>query len=137
LPRLKALCAGTNCPFETFVAAWLQARYGHTRGPARRKVAGDVRNAIEQMFRVALPDRAAMNHRPHAPDPLVRQSPGFWVYLRDERGLRETSIQHYRHFLRHLETYLAHRLPTTSARSRHRFSALSSLRARAPLAGRR
>jgi integrase/recombinase XerD len=93
---------------ETFVAAWLQARYGHTRGPARRKVAGDVRNAIEQMFRVALPDRAAMNHRPHAPDPFVRQSPGFWVYLRDERGLRETSIQHYRHFLRHFETYLAH-----------------------------
>jgi integrase/recombinase XerD len=92
---------------ETFVAAWLQARYGHTRGPARRKVAGDVRNAIEQMFRVALPDRAAMNHRPHAPDPFVRQSPGFWVYLRDERGLRETSIQHYRHFLRHFETYLA------------------------------
>jgi hypothetical protein len=56
LPRLKALCAGTNCPHvETFATAWLQARYGHAGGAARRKAAGDVRNAIEQMFRVALP----------------------------------------------------------------------------------
>jgi integrase/recombinase XerD len=91
---------------DAFVAHWLRTRCGDATAAARRKVAFDVRNAIEQMLRVALPDHAAANHRPHAPEPFVDWAPGFFAYLRDERGLREASIRHYRHFLRRFEGYL-------------------------------
>ena len=39
-------------------------------------------------------------------DPFVTQAPDFFAYLREEKGLQESSIQHYRHFLRRLEAYL-------------------------------
>jgi integrase/recombinase XerD len=91
---------------EAFAADWLQARAAHADAAARRKVAYDVRNAVEQMLRVALPDRAMTNRRPRMPDPFVHQVPGFFVYLREERGLRDASIQHYAHFLRAFEDYL-------------------------------
>ena len=37
------------------------------------------------------------------PVPFVHQASGFFADLRDERGLREASMRHYRHFLRRLE----------------------------------
>ena len=58
------------------------------------------------MLGVALPDRGAVNRRPHAPEPFTRQAPGFFAYLRGERGLRDASIRHYGHFLRGFEGYL-------------------------------
>jgi site-specific recombinase XerD len=91
---------------DAFVADWLRARCTNASATVRRKVPLDVRNAVNQMLRVTLPEHAATNHRPHAPDPFVDQVPGFFAYLRDERGLRETSIRHYRHFLRGFESYL-------------------------------
>ena len=91
---------------DAFVADWVQARGSQADPAARRKVGLDVRNAIEQMLTVALPDHAAMNRRPHAPDPFARQAAGFFTYLREERGLRDASIRHYGHFLRGFEGYL-------------------------------
>jgi integrase/recombinase XerD len=91
---------------EAFIAAWLQSRSGYSSAAARRKAGSDVRNAIEQMLRLALPNHAVGSRRPHALSPFVRQAPGFFAYLRGERGLREASIRHYGHFLRRLEAYL-------------------------------
>jgi integrase/recombinase XerD len=91
---------------DAFVADWVQARGNQADPATRRKVGLDVRNAIEQMLTVALPDHAATNRRPHAPDPFCRQAAGFFTYLREERGLRHASIRHYGHFLRGFEGYL-------------------------------
>ena len=91
---------------DAFVADWVQARGSQASPAARRKVGLDVRNAIEQMLTVALPDHAAVNRRPHAPDPFARQAAGFFTYLREERGLRDASIRHYSHFLHGFEGYL-------------------------------
>jgi site-specific recombinase XerD len=91
---------------EAFIAAWLQSRSGYPSAAARRKAASDVRNAIEQMLRLALRNHVIGSHRPHALSPFLREAPGFFAYLRDERGLREASIRHYGHFLRRLEAYL-------------------------------
>jgi integrase/recombinase XerD len=91
---------------DAFVADWTKTRYASANAAARRKEGAGVRNVIEQMLRFALPDHAAVNHRSHMPDPFVDRASGFFAYLRDERGLRETSIQHYRHFLRRFEAYL-------------------------------
>lgn len=91
---------------DAFVTEWLQAHGGKPRPQARRKVAHFARGVVEQMLRTALPDQVAANHRSPMPDPFVERAPGFFVYLRDERGLREESIRHYRHFLRRFEAYL-------------------------------
>jgi integrase/recombinase XerD len=91
---------------DAFVADWLRARCCDIGAVARRKVALNIRNTVEQMLRVTLPGHAAASQRPHASDPFVDGAPGFFAYLRDERGLREASIQHYGHFLRRFEGYL-------------------------------
>lgn len=91
---------------DAFVADRLQARSEHAGEAAQRKTAFGVRKVVEQMLRVALPDHAAASRRPHAPDPFTRQAPGFFPYLREERGLRDASIHHYGHYLRGFEEYL-------------------------------
>ncbi len=92
---------------DAFVAEWLRAHGGRSGPAARRKVASTARGPIEQMLRVALPDLPVANHRPHLIDPFASEAPGFFVYLHEERGLREASIDHYCHFLRSFEAYLA------------------------------
>jgi integrase/recombinase XerD len=92
---------------DAFVANWLRTRGGgHATAVARRKDANAIRNMVEQMLLIALPDRGAVSHRPHAASPFARQAPGFFAYLRDERGLREASIRHYGQFLHGFERYL-------------------------------
>lgn len=93
---------------DAFVAKWLQTHGGQSSPAARRKIASNARGPIEQMLRVALLDLPAANHRPHLSDPFIGEAPGFFVYLREERGLREATIDHYCHFLRSFATYLAH-----------------------------
>ncbi len=45
--------------------------------------------------------------RPSVPLPLLREVPGFFPFLRDERGLSSESLRHYAHYLRSFERYLA------------------------------
>ena len=91
---------------EAFVAEQLRAHGATSDEQAGGKVASSVRSPIEQMLRVALPALPAVNHRPHLAMPFIAQAPGFFVYLREERGLREPTVDHYSHFLRRFETYL-------------------------------
>ncbi len=77
---------------DAFVAEWLQTHAGRSSPAARRKIASTARGPIEQMLRVALPDLPAANHRPHLSDPFIGEAPGFFTYLREERGLREATI---------------------------------------------
>ena len=91
---------------DAFVAEWLRAHGGRAGPAARRKIASTARGPIEQMLRVALPYLPVGNHRPHLSDPFISEAPGFFTYLREERGLREATIDHYCHFLRSFEAYL-------------------------------
>ena len=91
---------------DAFVANRLRTHGGHATAVARRKDANAIRKMVEQMLLIVLPDRGAVSHRPHAASPFARQAPGFFAYLRDERGLREASIRHYGQFLRGFERYL-------------------------------
>lgn len=91
---------------EAFVADWLQTSRGVATAMARRKDAFNVRNVAEQMLRVAFPDHPAVSRRRRLLDPFIGEAPGFFPYLREERGLREASILHYRHFLRRFAGYL-------------------------------
>jgi integrase/recombinase XerD len=65
-----------------------------------------INGKAQQQDAVAQDRHAAASRRPHALQPFMREAPGFFVPLREERGLRETSIRHYGHFLRGFERYL-------------------------------
>ena len=87
-----------------FVDDWAREHGKNRRTERTRKsVANEVRGPIEQMVRLLLPDFALTGRR--RPFPFADQAPGFVAHLRDERGLRPTTLHKYREFLRHLESY--------------------------------
>ena len=63
---------------------------------------------MEQLLALILPAFVGRGRPPRASEePFVTQAPGFFPYLREERGLREPSVTQYRHWLGGLEAYLA------------------------------
>jgi site-specific recombinase XerD len=87
---------------------WWASKHGTgQRSPtSRKKVVAEARNPIEQMLRLVIPCFAGTG-RSHKPEnPFEDQAPGFFQYLREERGLRPSTIWHYEHGLRHFAGYL-------------------------------
>ena len=91
---------------NAFVTAWVRDHGRRCKNKeARRQVASAARNPVEQMLRLLLPDYPD-HKRATRPQPFAESVPGFFDYLRDERGLRPASIALYTHNLRRLESYL-------------------------------
>src|SRR5262249_8011042 len=92
---------------ELFVEHWLPERARGRRAEEQRKKIGQcVRNPIRQMLRLAVPGYVGLG-RPHKPEnPFEESAPGFFEYLRQEKGLRERSILHYKHYLWQFASYL-------------------------------
>lgn len=90
-----------------YVAHYVDARPHSACTPAtRRRIATEARNPVNQMLHVALPGHRG-GGRQALPDPFQNEAPGFFAYLREERGLRETSVLHYRHYLNRFAAFLA------------------------------
>jgi site-specific recombinase XerD len=91
---------------DGFVDAWGRKHGRHRKDPkTRRQVARAARNPVDQMLRLLLP--GYLGHgQPSPPLPFATPVLGFFDYLREERGLRPTSIALYTHNLRRLEQYL-------------------------------
>lgn len=91
---------------EAFVEAWVSEHGQRSKNKeARRHVANAARNPVQQMLRLLLPGYLGHKKTPR-PRPFAESASGFFDYLRDERGLRPTSIALYMHNLRRLEKYL-------------------------------
>ena len=91
---------------DAFVRRWTEQHSQQSKSEtARRKVGHDARNPVEQLLQLELPGYAG-SRRPRAPVPFQARVPGFIPYLRQERGLRETSVCQYEHHLRAFESYL-------------------------------
>jgi integrase/recombinase XerD len=91
---------------EPFVHVWAQ-QHGQrcATDEARRHVACDAQNAIQQRLRLILPNYLG-GGRPRGAQPFADRVPGFWTYLHEERGLRATTMTLYLHSLRRLARYL-------------------------------
>jgi len=91
---------------DAFVDDWI-IRGDHQRasGPARPRLTREIRGPIEQMLRVVVPGFVGHTRR-RARQPFGDRVPGFYAYLRDERGLRDETITHYGHHLQQFDTYL-------------------------------
>ena len=84
---------------EPFVTVWVQ-QHGHhcPTEAARRHVASDARNPIQQLLHLLLPAYTGRG-RPRGTVPFAECAPGFLPYLRQERGLREPTITLYLHYI--------------------------------------
>jgi len=90
---------------ETFVAFWKQRhrRRFRSAAPDRRWI---IQKPVEEMLQCVLPDFERPRQRTRLPVPFAEEAPGFFPYLRTERGLSENTIRHYLHFLRRFERHL-------------------------------
>lgn len=91
---------------EPFVLLWQSVHDRSSKSEeCRAKAARDVRNPVRQMLELALYG-SVEPHRPRKPFPFEAEVPGFSGYLRDERGLKPTSIRQYVHYLNGLQTFI-------------------------------
>lgn len=90
---------------EPFVAQWV-SKHGNHHKEIPRWVGHEARTPVEQMLRLILPGFEGKGRSRRTSDPFIDQAPGFFLFLREERGLTESSILHYGHYLRLLEAYL-------------------------------
>lgn len=90
---------------EPFLAQWMQERCAWCQTEKdRRSVRSIGRVPVKQLLRLLLPDFVDMDRRVAAP--FATSAPGFFAYLRDERGLRPTTLCLRAHHLRAFEAYL-------------------------------
>jgi integrase/recombinase XerD len=89
---------------ESFVETWL-TRGGREYSKLQRQAAArGISNPIQQLLRVVLPHHDG--DKSGSPDPFTDVAPGFFDFLRRERGLRETTLVQYRHYLGRFQGYL-------------------------------
>jgi site-specific recombinase XerD len=91
---------------DDFVADWLSTRRADHPGEVIHRDRNLVRVTVRQFFSLAVTDSEYLRARVPLVDPFIGQLPGFFEYLRTERGLRSSSIRHYQHYLRRFERYL-------------------------------
>ena len=88
---------------EPFIEVWLDRRKQGYSESQRSVAAREVRNPIRQLLHLILPNHGKVTG---VPDPFVDAAPGFFDFLLRERGLRETTLVQYRHYLQRLQDYL-------------------------------
>lgn len=96
-----------------FVAFWPRRQGARPWTPAlERHLRFQVQKPVEEMIECAGVGFERPSPRRRLPEPFPGEAPGFFSHLRSERGLRETSVRQYLHYLRCFEKYLAeHELP--------------------------
>lgn len=91
-----------------FVAFWPQRHGARPWTPAlERHQQCQIHKPIEEMIECAVAGFERLSPRRRRPEPFADAAPGFFPYLRNERGLRETSVHHYLHYLRRFEGHLS------------------------------
>jgi site-specific recombinase XerD len=91
---------------DAFVVDWVSARRTDRSADARRRDRNFARGIVRHFFSLAISRSECHHTKSSWADPFAAQVPGFFEYLREERGLRSSSIHHYQHYLRRFERYL-------------------------------
>jgi site-specific recombinase XerD len=92
---------------EPFVVCWMKAHEKTNVCDQKLRIAVQaIRNPINQLLHLVLPGYSS-NGRSHGlSEPFKNAAPDFFSFLRKQRGLQETTIGQYQHYLRRLENYL-------------------------------
>jgi len=89
---------------DKFASHWV-ARANCKNAATRRNLCDDIQSVILQMLRLALEGRVTQN-RPPKRFLLQSEAPGFFQYLREERGFCEGVISRYLRYLNRFALYL-------------------------------
>lgn len=90
---------------EPFVSQWVKEHGSHYK-EVPLWIGHYARTPVEQMLQLILPGFKGKGRSQRVNDPFHKQAPGFFSFLCQERGLRESSLRHYGHYLRLFETYI-------------------------------
>lgn len=92
---------------DAFVEKWAE-EHGRPCGTAaaRKKVESEARNPVKQMLRLVVPEYRGRQRARWARAAFEGRAGRFFDHLSEERGLRQSSIEHYRHDLAAFEAYL-------------------------------
>lgn len=92
---------------EPFVLKWVSKHArSHVDKQRRKRMGNEIRNIIRQMLRVIIPGYQGLG-RPHKPDnPFEKTAPRFFLYLKNDKGLSDCTLEYYRHYLRQFAAYL-------------------------------
>ena len=91
---------------EPFLHFWIHQPHLRQAPDRPPQAARHVRIAIEQMLRVAIPGFVGRPRRQATREPFWDRAPGFSSYLRDERGLRDVTLDLYDEHRRAFAAYL-------------------------------
>lgn len=92
---------------EPFVQKWVRERAGRKASSSRRtEMAKNVRGPIQQMLRLVVPGYTGLRRRRKMENPFEEQAPGFFAHVREEKGLRESTVRQYSHSLWQFASYL-------------------------------
>lgn len=92
---------------EPFISQWVKDHGRNcTSDRALASVANAARTPVQQLVRQLVPDYMGRGRSRQRSVPFADLAPGFFPYLREERGIRETSIRHYQLYLQLFDSYL-------------------------------
>ena len=91
---------------EPFLHYWIHQPHPRRAAGSSLPVARHARVAIEQMLRVTVPGFVGRPRRRAIREPFANRAPGFSTYLREERGLRDMTLELYDEHLRAFAAYL-------------------------------
>lgn len=97
---------GALAAVDEFVSKRLARRERQTVGPVSQFYRKAISGPIGQMLRLATEGCVGTGRKPK-PFPFQAEAPGFLDHLREERGARPATVEHYGHGLRRLAAYLA------------------------------
>lgn len=88
---------------EPFVRQWVASRHQPTHKGGTQALAARTRRPLRAMLRLVL---RGFQSKPVPATPFIDQVPGYFPYLRQQRGLRERSLCGYFRHLRQFQRYL-------------------------------
>lgn len=101
---------------QPFVDDWMRTQGSNCHGPrARTSLLAAARSPVEQFLELTVPGFGRV--RPRVQRPFTASVPGFFEFLRDEKGLRPATCDGYGVELRKFETFLTGRAVDLSALS--------------------
>jgi site-specific recombinase XerD len=92
---------------EEFVQGWVRERRPDASPDRTKHYANEIRNPIHQMLRLVVAGFVGTSRRRILGASFHDRVPGFFDYLREERGLREETVRLYDYHLTRFEQYLA------------------------------
>jgi integrase/recombinase XerD len=91
---------------ETFIAAELTGRKGNKTKQRQKDLVKEIRTPIEQMLCLVVIGFIGRGRPRYPENSFPEQAPDFFSFLREECGLRRTSIRVYSYYLRLFAAYL-------------------------------